>query len=92
MTTPPDPLAALGFAAAHELDSSDDYLADVRGGETDDQAEPLTPEAERRARWQAYVRTTTDGRSSDDLVAEARDPDAAAELHSADSSPVVQDP
>lgn len=34
-----DPLAALGFAAEHGLDSSirsDDYLADLRGGETDD--------------------------------------------------------
>lgn len=54
MTTAPDPLAALGFAAAHGLDrsqSSDEYMVDMRSGETDDLVVPLTPEAERRARW-----------------------------------------
>ena len=34
-----DPIAALGFAARHGLEttmSADEYLADLRGGETDD--------------------------------------------------------
>lgn len=34
-----DPLAALGFAVRHGLEttmSTDEYLADLRGGETDD--------------------------------------------------------
>jgi hypothetical protein len=83
MTTPPDPLAALGFAAAHGLDASqstDDYLADLRGDEADDHAVLLTPEAERRARWRAYARTTNPNCLSDELFAETRDRDAVPDI------------
>ena len=75
MTTPPDPLAAIGFAATHGLDSSqstDAFLADLRGGEADDQVAPAMTQGERRAYWQAYARTTAEGRTSDELLAEAR--------------------
>ena len=75
MTTAPDPLAAIGFAAAHGLDSSqstDAFLADLRSGEVDDQVVPAMTQAERRAYWRAYARTTTEGRTSDELLAEAR--------------------
>ena len=88
MNTPPDPLAALGFAAAHGLDtsqSSDEYVADIRSGETDDLVVPLTPEVERRARWQAYARTTAAGRTSDELFAEARGENIDSDRPAADT-------
>lgn len=93
MTTPPDSLAALGFAAAHGLDtslSSEEYVADIRGGEADAQVASPRTTADRRAYWLAYARTTAAGRTSDDLLAEARDPDAMEALPPVTNSPIKQ--
>lgn len=50
---------------------------------------PLTPEAEPRARWQAYAHMTTAGLASDDLLAETRDPDARAALWLAETPSIT---
>ena len=75
MTSAPDPLAALGFAAAHGLDStqsSDAFLANLRSGEAEDLMPHSREKAQRRAYWRAYARMTNGGRTSDELLAEAR--------------------
>lgn len=93
MTTPPDSLAALVLATARGLDtslSSEEYLADMHGGEADAQVASPRTGAERRAYWQAYARTTAAGRTSDDLLAEARDPDAIEALRPVANSPIKQ--